>query len=610
MGTRKVRSSAWFRGDFGASPVPVLLCSWLVLRPGILCHKTCIASDRTYRGPPLMNSFFRLALFILTSLIITGSASATTYYIAANGSDSNNGTSKSTPWLHAPGMPNCTGTCASTTPAAGDQFIFRGGDTWHYGSGTPLVGGTWKWTYSGKSGNPIYIGTDSTWFSGQSFARPVLNGDNALSNSFPSSCTYDDSNKTFVELNSVSYVTFDNFENTGRCWAGKISMSSVIYLPGTSHLVISNFYCHGWTATPGSYDNYYCILGTGAGNADYNQFVSDIFDGADSSRATSTTDPEIVNCQWTVLASPPNLCASGQGIYQAAYDVHSSIFRYMSNFMVTTNTHTLHDNVFEYLYDTYASGNQQHPNVDNQDANVTGQTVLFYNNIMRHTYVTEDIYLAVTTTAYIFNNVFYDNMNVPGFGIITNGCVRLNQVSNSTATTTAYISNNTFGDGNCQINFDHSNSPLTAWNGTAYFQNNHYIGYSSATLDSTYVCDTGLQCTIVDKGNEVFQTTAVANSQGYVAANNYAPTGNANSTVGAGGNLSGSCSTFSSDSALCSGTSDAVAEQSGNGGQVANYPAIAIIARPSSASWDVGAYQFGNGQQVPNPPTGLAAVVQ
>src|ERR1700683_21618 len=35
------------------------------------------------------------------------------YYIAANGSDSNNGTSETSPWQHAPGMPACSATCAS-----------------------------------------------------------------------------------------------------------------------------------------------------------------------------------------------------------------------------------------------------------------------------------------------------------------------------------------------------------------------------------------------------------------------------------------------------------------------------------------------------------------
>src|SRR5690348_932642 len=86
------------------------------------------------------------------ALLIAGRASATTYYIAANGSDSNIGTSKTSAWLHAPGMAGCSGTCASTSPKPGDSFILRGGDTWHYSSaaGTP-VGTPWTWSASGSS---------------------------------------------------------------------------------------------------------------------------------------------------------------------------------------------------------------------------------------------------------------------------------------------------------------------------------------------------------------------------------------------------------------------------------------------------------------------------
>ena len=555
-----------------------------------------------------MGRLIRFTFFTMLTVFLTpGAALASTHYIAANGSDSNDGASKSTPWLHAPGMPNCTGTCASFKPVAGDQFIFRGGDTWHFGNAAavPYIGGTWNWAWSGSSGNPILIGADLTWFSGSSFARPVINGDNPLSTSFPSSCAYDESNRYFVTLNAVSYVTFDNFEFPGRCWAGQISSSAVIYLPGTSNIIISNCYFHGWTATPGSYDNFYAILGSGA-TADHNQFAYDIFDGSDSSRASGPNDP---NCQWKVLPAN-NLCQSGQGIYFAAYDVHNCIFRYLSNMMVTTNTHTVHDNLFEYLYDTYGSGLQQHPNVLNNIANTAGQNIYFYNNIVRHTYVTEDIYLAVTNTAFVFNNVFYDDMNVPSFGIIASGCFRFNSVSNSVPTQAAFIFNNTIGDSNCQFNFDHANSPLTAWNGTATFQNNHFIGFSTAALSSVYSCPTTATCTIVDSGSEIFQTTVTANAQGYVAGNNYAPTLASNATVGVGANASGQCATFSTDSALCSGGTGTY-EATGNGGRIVVSPGITVVPRPSSGTWNAGAYEFGSASAgKPNPPTGLSAVVQ
>src|SRR5947209_1442280 len=158
------------------------------------------------------------ALFTLF-LVLSMHASATTYYIAADGLDSNNGTSNSTPWLHAPGMTGCSGTCASVTPQAGDRFIFRGGDKWHYSAGSP-VGLPWTWRWSGNSGSPIYIGVDSSWSATGTWSRPVLTMDNPLSTGRPSSCTFDDNTNTAVALQGVTYVTFDNFEFTGKCWAG------------------------------------------------------------------------------------------------------------------------------------------------------------------------------------------------------------------------------------------------------------------------------------------------------------------------------------------------------------------------------------------------------
>ncbi len=71
-----------------------------------------------------MSRKFPQALFsVLIALFITGHLSATTYYVAASGSDSNNGTSTTTPWLHAPGMSTCTATCASTTIKPGTRLF-------------------------------------------------------------------------------------------------------------------------------------------------------------------------------------------------------------------------------------------------------------------------------------------------------------------------------------------------------------------------------------------------------------------------------------------------------------------------------------------------------
>ena len=105
------------------------------------------------------------------------------YFIAATGADTNSGTSESSPWLHAPGMPKCSNTCAGVTPSGGQGLIFRGGDTWHFGnsSATPYVGGLWRWLWNGSSGNNIYIGVDQSWYNssscGSSWCRPIMSGE-------------------------------------------------------------------------------------------------------------------------------------------------------------------------------------------------------------------------------------------------------------------------------------------------------------------------------------------------------------------------------------------------------------------------------------------------
>jgi hypothetical protein len=181
------------------------------------------------------------------SVVVVLPARATTYYIGANGSDSYDGTEKTHttgstgPFLHAPGMPNCASSCAAVTPAAGDSYIFRGGDTWHRSASTSdstdvPIGGQWTWSWSGTSGSCsfpnttsscIYVGVDVTWFSGGSFARPQINLDNPLwVNSthqdgshigWVTACTYNDSGITGWDLTG-RYVIIDNFEFLGKCW--------------------------------------------------------------------------------------------------------------------------------------------------------------------------------------------------------------------------------------------------------------------------------------------------------------------------------------------------------------------------------------------------------
>jgi hypothetical protein len=545
---------------------------------------------------------------LILAVLTTGTAFATTYYIAANGSDSNNGTSNTTPWQHAPGMPNCTGTCASTTPEPGDKFIFRGGDTWHFGNSSlsPYSGaGAWGWNWAGSATNCnfdpssgaiattscIYIGVDQTWFTGASWVRPVMNFDNPLSTSFVSSCAYNDDSFNGWFIRS-GYVQVDNLEFIGYCTssAGTSGIVDVLASP----VDFSYDYFHGWTVVTGGEANSAKLINcNGAGCTGFTKLDHGVMDGSDSSGASTA---------YTGLMSGMGACT----------DVEFSIIRYVGNFCVessgntATGAHIYHDNLFEYLYNP---GGGAHGNVIEMNSGVSpGYShgpVYFYNNVARHMDegITFDLIPNAGGSVYIFNNVLYD---------IANGgnCLGPNANGGSTPIT-SYVYNNTFDyQANVQGNNNGGCHIGGGANNTLNLQNNHFVNYNATNCSgscSGYISAIASASTVNDLGNEVWQSESTANSQGYTASNDYQPTSTSGSTYHNGANSSSKCSTFSSDSALCNGTSGGVIMSAGV--ITASY----IDPTPQrGTTWDAGAYQYsaGSSSSQPNPPTGLAAVVQ
>jgi len=504
------------------------------------------------------------------------------FFVSANGADTNNGTSESTPWLHAPGMPNCSDVCAGNYPAAGSGYIFRGGDTWHWGTGTSLIGGQWNWNWSGSSGSPIYIGVDLTWYSGNSWSRPILNMDNLPSTSFVSNCSYDDAQLTPFSLNNVNYVTVDNFEFTGMCVASNPVYGSAVYFyrAGT-YIQIENCYFHGWTEVQATGNDYITMISGDAGAKASNNIVGpgNVIDGSDSHCAG------VYDCTGLVL-------------YADAYDVHDNVFRWVANGLNTPgNVSVVHDNLFEYIYESYDSS--VHSGVIESNGGVTGQPISIYNNIFRN--VNSGVTLwpeSIQANTYIFNNIFYGIDN-------PQNCIVLDGQGDSGIPINVYITNNTF-DSPCNVRFFDQHAGQE-FNGAGLFQNNYFIGYSTQTLSSVYSLDDGVDATVTDNGDEVFQTESVANGQGYTATANYQPTSNSGATVNAGGNLSASCSMYSADSALCNGTTGGVTNAVGTG----TIPALYIPSpSPRGSAWDVGAYESSSSASRPDPPTNLTGIVQ
>ena len=514
------------------------------------------------------------------------------YYIAANGSDSNGGTSESSPWAHLPGMPTCTATCAATTPAAGQGFILRGGDTW----GAANLGVTWNW--GGTATNPIYIGVDPTWYSGSSWSRPVWTCAGAT-------CT-GDSGYFFGTQTAKAYNILDNIEMTGL-FETSSSHPNFVNACGQNQ-IFENIYIHGWSSnlTGGSASEGFH---TGCGAASNGTTVRySVMDGSDTAQNTG----------WFNHSGMP-----------VAY---GNVMRYVVTGIDGCGDNW-HDNLFEYMTNQVGGGHQDGLY---QYGTCDGSTALIYNNVIRHTTFSGSggavkLWLqgnnpcgALGTPltdciGYAFNNVVYDNL--PGNIIDTGAHFAYNYG-------TWYIFNNTFDcgtdstPGNCSIGDNGNAQDHVAANGQMALHsiNNHWITTNTSSICCSGPAGSGsfgsCYSFTCSETSSIYQTESAASAEGYVDTGNYAfqPVNASGSTVGTGTNESSLCGTISginaqAGAACMDDTGYACSYDSTN--HAVSCPMKAAVIRPAGA-WDVGAYQLTSTTQAsaPQPPQGLAASVQ
>ncbi|HXN98590.1 MAG TPA: choice-of-anchor D domain-containing protein [Candidatus Acidoferrales bacterium] len=550
------------------------------------------------------------------------------FYIAASGSDSNSGTSETAPWLHAPQMPAATGNPAALTAVAGEGFIFRGGDTWHYFSGTPLVGlpagwptgangFAWNWTRSGTSSNWIYIGVDPTWFTGSAWARPIFTNDNPIftpsapnpavpSTTGVSSCAFPQGNLDDVVFRGPTFFVFDNFEFTGMCWNDRASNGSsgandhdfIQEFAGGGGTVLgprmfSRLYTHGWSHTPftpancASNTNPQVCNGPGTFNGSTQAtnggaiFAYLVCDGSDSD-----------DLAWSCLAND-------------AYDVEESVFRHFGGTQIFDNCHVAHDNLFEFAN----NGNDGSTHTDlyfcvsEYPANN-----FFYNNVTRFVATEYNQTGGLSAvfwwggaggsfgpfTDYVFNNVWHDE-NCPGncnqwsFGGAT-ATTQYNMYNNTVESVDGFteFKNNCGGSqglvpGGCTVNLG-----ITS-------QNNHFITDNASSTPCLKVFSNAGSGTGLNGGNtscsgDVFQTHSAANAQGYTSANDFRPTSGAGATAGAGANESGLVSSFGP--AFASTTTNGCAYVTSN--HTVSCPQLTPLVRPTTGGgpWNAGAFGF------------------
>jgi hypothetical protein len=515
---------------------------------------------------------------VMIFLLLTASlpAGATHYYISYSaGSNSNNGTSESTPWKSHPYMQNavgCAGSLPSYTHSAGDIFTFKQGDSWPNACFDMSIQGGGTLSGSSCTATDTYT-FDPTWGTaggttgnvGQAVGTyQFTGGGSVISGS-------DGYNAFIFDASAYPCITFNGMELTGMHWnassPGSYGSETMVYIGTGENVTVSNIYAHGWTysnpATDG--DTLNVMLGSGA--SPYNagsRLTGSVIDGVNSGGAGVSNSGE-------VAAQIPLL--------------DNNIVRNMSNGLLPNINGKTHDNLI-------------------------GPINPSFDTVGDHENCIEPIGAAASNEQDIYNNVWHDCYAV---ALLTQG------TGGSGVNEVDYIWNNVAYIGSqatppIPMEFDSADAPNTGssvheWNNTIYagssfycmrtvtrgngnyaildVQNNHCIsGQGTISLGptgNTYI-----------NNNNVLMSLATASSQGYTSSETfaYSPTLNTNGTVGAGVNLTSNCT--GNQVTLCSDTT--------YGGT------RSTTARPSSGAWDTGAYEF-SGTPAPAAPAAVHVIL-
>lgn len=537
-----------------------------------------------------MKKFLIAILFFLS--VICGVSANTNYYIDyTNGLDTNNGTSKSTPWKHAPGMVNCSNNCASYTGAGGgDSWVLKGCVTW------PATVLPWAPSYQSEIAAVNVGGLDQTWWdntvAGCSTAwnRPIINAGG-------------------LAIWGASALL--DFHNLGL-------NASYMELIGGSFSGAGNGLQWGNTSTGGGWDHMYVHNVTWSGNTVDSCML--FFLGGNSSIAFFTNN--VVDLTDSVVGGYTACYA----LYGSFTTISNNIIKYVSNGMVvggSSTGRTVHDNFITNIgpdlqYSAGGPGNY-HGNCY-EDNGATG-TSYFYNNVCQHMVNTGTasgstlgwwFAIGTTSTYYVWNNILWDTANgnavdiaLPLVTSFSGGCPSgsgSDGNGNCTPSGSFILLNNTVEAGPDSGPTAFIQIPSNAT--STQFINDHFI--TSATNLFSNGSGTVPECNMGNannctQSNILQQSLSVANGQGFTSSEIYvfSPTNLSNSTVGTGTNLTSTGT--GSLASLLNDTTYGCFEISSPYVTV-SCPTRTSNARPSNGAWNIGAYQFTS-VTAPSPPT-------
>ena len=521
---------------------------------------------------PAGTTYLNAVTNTLTTLASFGVTSC--FYASTSGSDANDGLSEASghPWLHIPGMVGCSSVCASTTPAAGEGFILRGGDHWT-GASLGVV-----WTWAGNSSHLIWLGVDSTWFTGSAWTRPIWDcGGTACSGT---------GNHVNYWFPAVSYVTLDNIEFTGLQTNGTGGNPSYVATQ-LDHDVVQNCYFHGWSISSGATQDFGIIASFNKNS--FSPFTSlgsglfySVIDGSDTAK----------NSMEAVGGNPTYIVGNWM------QDV--------TNELNSIGTSDVHDNWFGPVLTSFQAG--AHQNAAALGGADNGQTnQFFYNNVITGSTCSVcggvvklwlDTYVApVTNIGFAFNNVIFNN---------TNGNL-INQGDGRAGAT--YWTWNFFNN-TVECGTDASTGPCYSDAGavapsqaTFHSENNFWISSTGTAVScSVYTCTTQ---------TDLLRSVAGAASAGYSSGTAFAfqPTIGSGPTVHAGTNAQTLCGTIA---ALNSAAGSACQHDTGyachynSANHSVSCPARTELARASSGAWDISAYNYS--ASTPAAPTQLQVI--
>lgn len=449
--------------------------------------------------------FTTLCLFSLSFLNLK----ATTYYIDyQTGSNSNNGTSKNTPWKYHPRM---WGFSASYTHSVGDRFIFKGGVTW------PNDCFTFHLTtdiYSGVYGNEDYYGVDTSWYVGANFTKPKFSGQGMelvrnAANGW----------NVFWNINDNDNIVIDSICFTDMYWSSVVRNTgsvAYLYMGGGTNITVKNCEFVNWTHAPkrGGWTDYedqlYCIYTSNQSPYNNGSVITNcLFDGitvanqtegqSSCAAAVFSFGGKIKNC--TIRNSAGGIFTAGAPAGQRAEVSGCVVGPLFTSYDFASHTDGIQDN--------------------------GGAGVIIHDNYFFDIYPVP-IFLGAGWGGGrydVYNNIFDTRVQKTQQPIVFDA---------QSGGNSFYIYNNTLiaGPG---LNFFRANWRPSGGNQItlADIRNNHLIGEGSLIS-----IDSGVTITSLINQNNLIESYTAANFEGYTKANLYKPTFGTASTVDKGQNLS------------------------------------------------------------------------